>query len=71
MKIKRITDQIRRDFSCIYICEHCGNEEEGGGYDDDHFHRYVIPMMKCVACGKKASEDYRPMGTKYPANQVV
>ena len=27
MKIKKITFQIRRDFTAIYECEHCGNTE--------------------------------------------
>ena len=71
MKIKQITSQDRRDFSAIYICEHCGVEEKGTGYDDSNFHRNVIPAMVCKSCGKKASEDYRPMGTKYPDYLVV
>ena len=71
MKIKSITNQIRRDFWAIYVCEHCGVEEKGTGYDDDYFHREVIPEMVCKACGKKASSDYRPMGTKHPAHAVV
>jgi hypothetical protein len=71
MKIKKITQQYRRDFHCIYVCEHCGNEEEGGGYDDDYFHRNVIPKMKCAACGKVAASDYRPMGTKYPEGMQI
>lgn len=71
MKIKTIKSQNRRDFRAIYECEHCAHEQEGSGYDDDNFHRNVIPLMSCNACGKTAPEDYRPMGTKYPAGQVV
>ena len=72
MKIKKITWQNRRDFEAIYECEHCGNEEKyGGGYDDDNYHRNVIPNFKCRQCGKTAAEDYRPLATKYPADQVV
>jgi len=71
MKIKQITDQNRRDFSAIYVCEHCGVEEKGSGYDDDNFHRNVIPNKVCKSCGKKAAEDYCPLGTKYPAHAVV
>ena len=26
---------------------------------------------ECKACGKKAPEDYRPLGTKYAAHEVV
>ena len=71
MKIKKIKWQMRRDFSAEYECEHCGSVQEGDGYDDDNFHRNVIPKMKCKKCGMVAPEDYRPMGTKYPAGQVV
>ena len=71
MKIKKITAQIRRDFTAIYVCEHCAHEQKGRGYDDDNFHRNVIPRMNCEACGKTASENYIPRTTKYPANAVV
>ena len=66
MRIKRIINQHRRDFRADYECEHCGHvkfDEEG--YDDDNFHKNVIPAMKCEKCSKTADEDYRPMGTKY------
>ena len=71
MKIKKITSQSRRDFNCIYVCEHCGHEKDGGGYDDNNFHDNVIPKMKCDGCGKTASKDYKPRGTKYPSDMVV
>lgn len=71
MRIKKFLSQIRRDFTAIYECEHCGHEEKGSGYDDDYFHRKVIPGMDCKACGKKTDGSYRPCGTKYPAGQVV
>jgi transcription elongation factor Elf1 len=71
MRIKKIITQIRRDFVAIYQCEHCGHEERGSGYDDDNFHRNVIPNMTCGSCGLKAGDDYRPMGTKYSADAVV
>jgi len=71
MKIKKITSQHRRDFRAIYECEHCGAEEEGSGYDDDNFHRNVIPAMKCKQCGEKSPAEYRPLGTKYEAHEVV
>ena len=71
MKIKTIESQNRRDFHAIYVCEHCGNEEKRGGYDDANFHQNVIPQMKCEKCGEKAPTDYRPLGTKYPEGQVV
>jgi len=66
MKIKEITSQSRRDFQAIYVCEHCGNEERGSGYDDIYFHEQVIPKKKCSKCGKTADENYRPLTTKYP-----
>ena len=47
--------QEERDFTAIYECEHCGATEKGCGYDDDNFHRNVIPAMKCKACGKKGA----------------
>ena len=71
MKIKKILSQSRRDLQLLYVCEHCGQEEEGAGYDDDHFHRNVIPDKKCKACGKKAPADYKPHGTKYASHEVV
>lgn len=66
MKIKRIIEQTRRDFTAIYECEHCGYEKEGYGYDDTNFHVNVIPKMKCSECDKTAAEDYRPLATKHP-----
>ncbi len=71
MKIKRIESQHRRDFYAIFECEHCGHERRENGYDDDNFHRFVIPSMKCEECGKTAPEDYRPLATKYAAHEVV
>ena len=56
---------------CIYECEHCGSTEEGSGYDDSYFHADVIPNMVCKNCGKKASDEYRPLTTKYDDNQVI
>lgn len=69
MKIKEITYQHRRDFKCDYECEGCETISKGGGYDDDNFHRNVIPNMKCRACGKSSNDigvDYRPLQPKYP-----
>jgi ribosomal protein L37AE/L43A len=66
MKIQKIVSQSRRDFSAIYECEHCGDTYEGGGYDDNNFHKNVIPKMKCRKCGQTASNDYRALSTKYP-----
>lgn len=71
MKIKTITSQYRRDFSADYECEHCGNIQKGGGYDDANFHQNVIPAMECNKCGKTAGDNYRPLATKYPDSQIV
>lgn len=72
MKINKIVSQNRRDFWAIYECEHCGHQtDKKSGYDDDNFHRNVIPDMECPECKKKSNEDYRPLGTKYPERQVV
>jgi len=71
MRIKEITDQHRRDFRAIYECEHCGVTRKGSGYDDDNFHRNVIPAMPCAACGKTAADTYRPLATKYPEGLQV
>lgn len=71
MHIKQITSRSRRDFFAIYACEHCGHEEKMSGYDDDYFHRNVIPAMKCRQCEKVAGPDYVPMGTKYAPHEVI
>jgi ribosomal protein L37AE/L43A len=71
MKIRAITNQSRRDFWCIYECEHCGYTENGSGYDDSYFHQNVIPKMKCKKCGKIASGNYRPLATKYPEGMQI
>lgn len=71
MKIKQITSQYRRDFQAVYICEHCGKEEKGSGYDDAYFHSEVIPKMKCKSCKKIADNNYRPLTTKYAEGMQV
>lgn len=67
MRIKEILYQNRRDFNAIYVC-HCGTRVRGSGYDDENFHKNVIPTMTCPTCGqtaKDATEEYRPLTTKY------
>jgi hypothetical protein len=71
MRIKKIDSQYRRDFYAVYECEHCGTETEGSGYDDDNFHKNVIPRMICPNCKKCASTDYAPRATKYESHVVV
>jgi len=71
MRIKEILVQNRRDFSAIFECEHCGHTEIGCGYDDEFYHREVVPKIVCSKCGKVASHTYRPLTTKYPDGMVV
>jgi hypothetical protein len=71
MRIQTIVNQHRRDFTAIYVCGHCKATRESDGYDDDNFHRNVIPKMICKNCGLAEGDDYRPMGTKYAAHEVV
>lgn len=71
MKIKTIVSQSRRDFKAIYECEHCGATKEGSGYDDDFFHKNVIPTFICEECGKTAADNYIPQKTKYPEGFVI
>ena len=72
MKIKKILSQHRRDFSATLVCEHCENEQKlNSGYDDDNYHRNVIPKIKCDVCKKIAPEDNRPLTPKYQAHEVV
>lgn len=74
MKIKRITSQNRRDFHADYECEGCGHIHERGGYDDDNFHRNVIPTMKCPECDKSSNDlgvTNEPLQPKYPAGMTV
>jgi primosomal protein N' len=67
MKIKEIVSQSRRDFWADMECEHCGHiEKKVSGYDDTNYHNNVIPDMKCKECGKKGSEEHRPLAPKYP-----
>jgi predicted RNA-binding Zn-ribbon protein involved in translation (DUF1610 family) len=71
MIIKEILEQHRRDFTAIYLCEHCGYEQEDKGYDDANFHNNVIPKMKCPSCGEVAKPNYRQLTTKYPEGMQV
>lgn len=69
MKIKKILNQYRRDFTAVFVCEGCGHEVEKGGYDDQHYHETVIPSMQCESCGLTSADygiEYRPLTTKYP-----
>ena len=71
VKIKKILNQSRRDFTAVYECEHCGKEQEGNGYDDKNFHENVIPKMLCDSCEKTSPPDYRALATQYPENYII
>jgi len=74
MKIKKILRQHRRDFTALYVCEGCGDEINGDGYDDANFHNNVVPKMVCKKCGKSGIDlgaDYKPLTTKYPEGYQI
>lgn len=75
MFIKKINYQNRRDFKADFECENCGHiEPDSWGYDDDNYHRNVVPTLKCPKCGKTALDlgtDYRPLTTRYPEGMQV
>lgn len=65
MKIKRIIEQHRRDFSAIMECQFCGHEEDlDCGYDDRYYHDHVIPQMKCKKCNKSTNSELSSGGAK-------
>lgn len=70
MKLIKITDQIRRDFSGIFECENCGEKEtKTSCYDDRNYHDNVIPKMTCKNCGKSRNDlgiKVEITQTKYP-----
>lgn len=75
MKIIKITNQHRRDFSAEIECEGCGNKENlRGGYDDRYYHDIVLPARLCSACGKSRKDLGVQSGftqTKYPESLTV
>lgn len=71
MHIKKILKQHRRDFTAIYLCEHCGYEHEARGYDDANFHQNVVPKMHCEVCNRTAGDDYRPLAPKHPEGAQI
>ena len=74
MKIIKILNQNRRDFTAIYECESCGDKVEKSGYDDRNFHDNVMPNTKCGKCGKSSNNlgiTHEPTPTKYEAWEVI
>jgi transcription elongation factor Elf1 len=70
MEIKKIISQTRRDFTALYVCQHCGHEQTGSGYDDTYFHTQVIPNIKCGNCSKSGGP-YVPREPKYPEGMDI
>lgn len=75
MKIQKIINQHRRDFSAVYECEACGETLKGIGYDDTNFHQNVIPAMGCKACGKSSNDlgeqAARPLAPRHSDSEVM
>ena len=74
MKIKRITNQNRRDVHAEYECEGCGHVSNSWGYDDKYFHESVIPGLYCPECGESGEGlgvEYVPLKPKYPENHQI
>lgn len=71
MRIKRKYAQHRRDFRAVYECDHCGTQVQGNGYDDENFHRNVIPSMPCPVCKKVADPSTPVTAPDVPAHTVL
>lgn len=71
MRIHHKISQSRRDFRAVYECEHCGHQRTDYGYDDENFHRNVIPDMNCEKCGEKAPTDAPKTAPDVPAHVVI
>jgi rubrerythrin len=74
MKLIKISNRSRRDFTGEYECESCGHKHTGYGYDDRYFHHDVIPNMKCPRCGQSTVSlglEPMPHATKYPDWMVI
>jgi hypothetical protein len=74
MKLIRILSQNRRDFVGEYQCENCNVIAKISGYDDRHFHNYVMPQRQCAQCYKSTRDLGKPepvIKTKYKDHEVV
>ena len=73
MKLIEKINQMRRDFTGLYECEGCGNQETHGGcYDDEYFHQSVTPNWKCDKCGKSTidlGKEPAKVVTRYPEGE--
>lgn len=70
MKITKMINQHRRDFTAEITCENCNNKQIlDSGYDDDYYHTKVLPNMKCASCNESTisiNAPIEPQATKYP-----
>lgn len=71
MRLHHKIDQHRRDFNAVYECESCGHRMTHYGYDDENFHRNVIPDMTCPECGEKAPDNAPRTAPDVPAWKVI
>lgn len=75
MKITKITWQHRRDFDADVQCEFCDNRERlESGYDDDNYHRNVVPNIKCKKCEKSTISEkgvIDEVQTRYPEGYQI
>ena len=75
MKIFKMVSQHRRDFTAVMKCESCGHTEDNkSGYDDDYYHRNVIPKMKCGKCNESTESlkgTIDNTSTKYPEGYQI
>lgn len=75
MKIIKMLNQHRRDFSCEMECENCQSKTiNKSGYDYNYYHENVIPNMKCKDCGEStisSNKPIEPQATKYPDGYVI
>jgi hypothetical protein len=76
MKLIELTWQHRNDFDGILECEHCGEcQTMRYGYQDDNFHRNVIPKFTCLSCKKNRAgeivDENTNGGVKVKKTQVV
>tara|TARA_R110002124_G_scaffold281430_1_gene455741 strand:+ start:93255 stop:93479 length:225 start_codon:yes stop_codon:yes gene_type:complete len=74
MKLIKIKNQHRRDFTGVLQCQSCNHKQEVDGYDDHYYHNTVIPKIECKSCGESTNSlglKNEPQATKYPEEYQV
>jgi len=72
MNITNVTSQSRYDFCADMECEHCGATAHlTTGYDDNNYHKNVIPSMRCKSCGKNRAGELPPAPAAKPASAII